>query len=240
MTNNQINRSVTLHDLGLIDFKQAWDFQEEQLHKTVKIKIENHRTEKQKNLTENHLILCEHPPVFTLGKSGAENNLLLNKNKLAEKGISYYPINRGGDITFHGPGQLVVYPILDLENFFTDIGLYLRSLEESVILTLAYFGISSGRFPGYTGVWIEPDIPAKARKVCAIGVRSSRWVTMHGLALNVNTDLTFFNYIIPCGIKDKQVTSMKKENGQEFSMKEVKKVFLEKFVEVFGVEYGAS
>lgn len=231
-----MNRHVILHTLGLMDYKKAWNFQEDLLNKIVKVKSENHHSASQKTPTENHLILCEHPPVFTLGKSGTENNLLLNKNDLIQKGIGYHRINRGGDITFHGPGQLVVYPILDLENFFTDIGLFLRSLEESVILTLAHFGISSGRFPGYTGVWMEPDLPANARKICAIGVRTSRWVTMHGLALNVNTDLSYFDYIIPCGIKDKQVTSMKKEKGREVPMQEVKKVFLEKFGEVFGVE----
>jgi lipoyl(octanoyl) transferase len=171
---------------------------------------------------ENHLIFVEHPHVFTLGKSGDEKNLLLSEERLNEEGIEFYKINRGGDITYHGPGQIVAYPILDLDQFFTDIHRYLRTLEEAVIRTLAEYGIRGDRFEGYTGVWLDPDDPFKARKICALGVRCSRWITMHGLAFNVNADLPKFNLIVPCGIEDKAVTSMEKELGEEQNLEEVK------------------
>ena len=173
--------------------------------------------------TPNYLVFCEHPHVYTLGKSGKPEHLLLDENGLKAKNATYYPINRGGDITYHGPGQIVSYPILDLDNFFTDIHLYLRTLEEAVILTMADYGLKGERYPGYTGVWLEPEMPEKARKICAMGVRCSRWVTMHGLAFNVNTDLDYFKNIVPCGIDDKAVTSMQAELGHVVDINEVKK-----------------
>ena len=189
----------------------------------------------QQMLTDNYLLFCEHPHVFTLGKSGNEHNLLIKKEDLASISASYYPINRGGDITYHGPGQLVGYPIIDLENFFTDIHKYMRLLEEAVIQTLLEFGISAGRIDGLTGVWIDHDRGSQARKICALGVKTSRWVTMHGFALNVNTELQYFNYIVPCGINDKAVTSMSQELGQEVDIAAVKKNLKEKIREQFGM-----
>jgi len=183
--------------------------------------------------TKNYLILCEHPHVYTLGKSGHESNLLVNEQELKQKNATYYKINRGGDITYHGPGQVVGYPILDLDNFFTDIHKYLRFLEEMVILTLAEYGIKAGRSAGETGVWIDVENPQKARKICAMGVRASRWVTMHGFALNVNADLDYFGNIIPCGIVDKAVTSMDKELGHLVDEQEVKKKLEKHFADLF-------
>jgi lipoyl(octanoyl) transferase len=222
-------------DLGLIDYKEAWDLQEKLFQKTVqqKIDIRNGNTSIE---TSNYIIFCEHPHVYTLGKSGSEENLLLNAEQLSEKEAVYYKINRGGDITYHGPGQLVVYPILDLDYFFTDIHKYMRFLEEVVISTLKEFGIESGRFDGLTGVWIEAETP-RARKICAMGVKSSRWVTMHGIGFNINTDLNYFSHIIPCGIDDKAVTSMKQELGIPISLEKVIAVLKQKFAEQFSFTY---
>lgn len=214
------NKQVIFQDWGRLDYQQAWDRQEQIFADTVRIKTEN-RDSQTPVPTPNYLIFVEHPHVYTLGKSGKPENLLLDEKGLEEKEATYYKINRGGDITYHGPGQLVGYPILDLDNFFTDIHLYLRTLEEAIILTLADYGIAAGRYPGYTGVWIEPDLPS-ARKICAMGVRCSRWVTMHGFAFNVNPDLSYFKNIIPCGIDDKAVTSMEQELGLKVELEEVK------------------
>lgn len=216
-----------------MDYQQAWDKQEVLLAETVRIKHENRISEVIKK-TPNHLIFVEHPHVYTLGKSGKPENLLLDEKGLEEKNASFYRINRGGDITYHGPGQIVGYPILDLENFFTDIHLYLRTLEESIILTLAEYGIPGERYPGYTGVWLDAD-NGKARKICAMGVRCSRWVTMHGFAFNINTDLDYFNNIVPCGIDDKAVTSMQKELGYTIDTAVVKEKLLKNIMQVFGM-----
>ncbi len=214
------NKEVIFQDWALMDYLTAWDKQEVIFAATVDLKTQNRN-----NGTEfpvpNHLVFVEHPHVYTLGKSGKPENLLLDESGLKQNNASYHKINRGGDITYHGPGQLVGYPILDLDNFFTDIHLYLRTLEEAVILTLADYGIASGRYAGFTGVWLDAD-NEKARKICALGVRCSRWVTMHGLAFNVNTDLNYFKNIIPCGIDDKDVTSMERELGFKLDMEEVK------------------
>lgn len=205
------NKKVFFTDWGLKDYQLAWDEQEALLSQTVAIKTAN-RVNNSLAPTPNYLIFCEHPHVYTLGKSGLPEHLLLNEAGLKEKKATYYKINRGGDITYHGPGQIVGYPILDLDNFFTDIHLYLRTLEEAVILTLKDYGIAAGRYEGYTGVWLDADND-KARKICAMGVRCSRWVTMHGFAFNVNVDLDYFKHIVPCGIEDKAVTSLAKELG---------------------------
>jgi len=214
------NKKVIVQDWGLLDYQQAWDRQEQVFAATVQTKTLNRNNDTDYPVN-NHLIFVEHPHVYTLGKSGKPENLLLDEAGLAENQATYYKINRGGDITYHGPGQIVVYPILDLDNFFTDIHLYLRTLEEAVILTLAEYGIQSGRYDGYTGVWLDAD-NERARKICAMGVRCSRWVTMHGLAFNVNTDLTYFKNIVPCGIDDKDVTSMERELGFKPDIEEVK------------------
>ena len=215
-----MNKVTKFIDWGLIDYQDAWAKQDLLFNETVALKGKN-RTENTALPTPNYLIFCEHPHVYTLGKSGHPENLLLDERGLEEKHATYYKINRGGDITYHGPGQVVGYPILDLDNFFTDIHLYLRTLEEAVILTLADYGIVAGRYEGYTGVWLDSD-NENARKICALGVRCSRWVTMHGVAFNVNTDLTYFNNIVPCGIDDKDVTSMQRELGKPLVMEEVK------------------
>lgn len=214
-------QSVIYHDLGIIDYKKAWDFQEKLFQTVVAQKLSN-RQSNNPLPTQSHLIFCEHPHVFTLGKSGSENNLLINEQQLKDKDAHYYKINRGGDITYHGPGQLVGYPIFDLDNFFTDIHKYLRFLEEAVILTLKEYNIHAGRIEGLTGVWLDADDKKKARKICALGVHASRWVTMHGFAFNVNTDLDYFNNIIPCGITDKKVTSLHIELNQKVAMNEIK------------------
>ncbi|NDG51655.1 MAG: lipoyl(octanoyl) transferase LipB [Flavobacteriia bacterium] len=211
---------VVFQDLGLIDYKEAWDYQEKRFNEILDVK-KNNRKENRQDPTLSYLLFCEHPHVYTLGKSGDENNLLVNEDYLKSRGATFYKINRGGDITYHGPGQIVGYPILDLDNFFTDIHKYLRYLEEAVILTLADYGIESTRSDGETGVWLDVG-GEKARKICALGVRSSRWVTMHGFAFNVNCDLSYFGNIIPCGIVDKSVTSMQKELRKEVDMQEVK------------------
>jgi lipoyl(octanoyl) transferase len=215
-----MNKVTKFIDWGLIDYQAAWDKQEFLFNETVALKTKN-RTGTTVIPTSNYLVFCEHPHVYTLGKSGHPENLLLDEHGLKDKQATYYKINRGGDITYHGPGQLVGYPILDLDHFFTDIHLYLRMLEEAVILTLADYGIVAGRYPGYTGVWLDAD-NLKARKICALGVRCSRWVTMHGFAFNVNTDLAYFKNIVPCGIDDKDVTSMERELGFKLDMEEVK------------------
>ena len=215
-----MNKKVEFIDWGLVDYQEAWAKQETIFDQTVALKTQN-RSNGTDLDTPNYLIFCEHPHVYTLGKSGKPENLLLDEIGLTEKQATYYKINRGGDITYHGPGQIVGYPILDLDNFFTDIHLYLRTLEEAVILTLSDYGIDAGRYSGFTGVWIDADND-KARKICALGVRCSRWVTMHGFAFNVNTNLDYFKNIVPCGIDDKDVTSMQRELGREVDMEEVK------------------
>ena len=210
-----MNKTVIFQNLGRIDYQKAWDYQEARFAEVVAIKLQNRNLPESEQLpTPNYILFCEHPPVFTLGKSGKPENLLEDDASLKELGIDYYKINRGGDITFHGPGQLVGYPILDLDNFFTDIHKYMRFLEEAIIRTLADFGIVAGRIAGLTGVWLDAELQQNSRKICAMGVKSSRWVTMHGFALNVNTDLNYFQNIIPCGIDDKAVTSMADELGQ--------------------------
>lgn len=215
-----LNKEVNFQDWGLVDFQEAWDRQEVLFKEIIAEKTAN-RTNGTSFPTDNYLIFVEHPHVYTLGKSGKADHLLLDKSGLEEKHATYYKINRGGDITYHGPGQLVGYPILDLDNFFTDIHLYLRTLEEAVILTLDEYGIIGGRIDGFTGVWLDAD-KANARKICALGVRSSRWVTMHGFALNVNTNLDYFNNIVPCGIENKAVATMDRELGEKINMEEVK------------------
>ncbi|MEY3086429.1 MAG: hypothetical protein RLZ93_348 [Bacteroidota bacterium] len=222
---------VRVRDLGRIDYKQAWDLQEELLKTAVDCKISNRKNETAV-MPQQHLLFCEHPHVYTLGKSGAFENLLLDEAHLQQIDAQFYKINRGGDITYHGPGQLVMYPILDLEQFFTDIHQYLRYLEDAVIRTLAEFQITAARYEGLTGVWIDADTP-RARKICAMGVKCSRWITMHGIALNVSPDLGYFGNIVPCGIQDKAVTSMAKELGREVSNTEVQKVLLREMSAVF-------
>lgn len=229
-----MNKKVKYIDWGLTDYQVAWDKQEVLFNETVALKTKN-RTENTHIPTSNYLVFCEHPHVYTLGKSGKPENLLLNEQGLIEKQATYYKINRGGDITYHGPGQIVGYPILDLDHFFTDIHLYLRTLEEAVILTLADYGLSAGRYPGYTGVWLDAD-NEKARKICAMGVRCSRWVTMHGFAFNVNTDLNYFKNIVPCGIDDKDVTSMQRELGFVLDIAEVKAKLKNHIAALFGME----
>ena len=230
-----MNKKVLLQDLGLKDYKEAWDYQEVLFQKTVDLKIKNRREDTHVP-TPNHFLFVEHPHVYTLGKSGDIENLLVDEQYLEQKGATFYKINRGGDITYHGPGQIVGYPILDLDNFFTDIHRYLRLLEEMVILTLAEYGLKGERSKGETGVWLDVGTPF-ARKICAMGVRASRWVTMHGFALNVNADLGYFDLMIPCGIRGKAVTSLNVELGkQEVSMAEVKEKLLKHFALLFEAE----
>lgn len=215
--------NVRFQDLGLLDYKECWDYQEELLARAVAVKKSNKGLpDDEQTLPENHLLFVEHPHVYTLGKSGSEKHLLLSEASLKARNATYYKINRGGDITYHGPGQIVGYPILDLEQFFTDIHKYMRYLEEAIILTLLDYGIVAGRIDGLTGVWLDVDDPLKARKIAALGVKCSRWVTMHGFAFNVSPDLSYFGNIIPCGIEDKAVTSMEKELGSTPEMEEVK------------------
>ncbi len=230
-----MNKEVTFQDWGRIDYQAAWDRQEALFAEVVSQKTKN-RLEGTSLPTTNYLVFTEHPHVYTLGKSGKPENLLLDDNGLTEKHASFYKINRGGDITYHGPGQIVGYPILDLDNFFTDIHLYLRTLEEAVIRTLADYSIIAGRYPGYTGVWLDADND-QARKICALGVRASRWVTMHGFAFNVNTDLTYFNNIVPCGIDDKDVTSMQRELGALQDIDAVKIRLKSHIAELFEMEF---
>lgn len=241
---------IIFEDLGIIHYKEAWDYQENLVKKNLEIKSEARRkvnsgqllmnssnpTKNYELQTTNYLLFCEHPPVYTLGKSGHMENVLMNESEMEEREIEFFKTNRGGDITFHGLQQIVGYPILDLEKFFTDIGKYMRSLEEVMILTIGEYGIRGDRSKGETGVWIEPGIPGKERKICAMGIRCSRWITMHGFALNVNTDLSYFTNIIPCGIVNKQVTSIEKELGFKVNFEEVKEKVRKNFAKVFEAE----
>ena len=238
-------QQVIYKDLGIIDYKSAWDYQEELVAKNREIKVERRMqstvdsrpsTVNSERSTINYLIFCEHPPVYTLGKSGSMKNVLLSEKEMEEKEIEFFKTNRGGDITFHGLQQVVGYPILDLENFYTDIGKYLRELEEVIIKTIAEYGLKGERSKGETGVWIEPGISGRERKICAIGIRCSRWITMHGFALNVNTDLGYFENIIPCGIQNKQVTSIEKELNKKVPLEVVKEKLKNNFSEIFNVE----
>jgi lipoyl(octanoyl) transferase len=246
-----MTQQVFFKDLGQMPYKEAWDYQENLMQQNLQVKAELREREKSRESavvsgeyenmndspsTTHHLLFVEHPPVYTLGKSGDASHILINEQTRLQKGIEYYPTNRGGDITFHGPQQIVGYPILDLEKFETDIGKYLRNLEEVIILTLADYGLKGERSKGETGVWLDPGIRGKERKICAMGVRCSRWITMHGFALNVNTDLNYFNFIIPCGIQNKQVTSLQKELGREVDFEEAKERVKKNFEKVFEVE----
>lgn len=216
-----------------MEYQQAWDLQEELLRQNILCKKEGQET-------THHLLFVEHPPVYTLGKSGKREHVLIGEDEMRERQIEFYQTNRGGDITYHGPGQLVGYPILDLERFYTDIGRYLRELEEVIILTLADYGLTAERSKGETGVWLDPDLPGRARKICAMGVRCSRWVTMHGFALNVQTDLSYFGHIVPCGIADKSVTSMEQELGSKPDENEVKQRVKKNFESIFKVQLKES
>jgi len=237
-------QQTIFEDLGIINYKAAWDYQEELVKKNLEIKSEARKAGKPDEIpkspfdlpTKNYLLFCEHPPVYTLGKSGHLENVLMSENEMEEKEIEFFRTNRGGDITFHGLQQIVGYPILDLEKFFTDIGKYMRSLEEVIILTIDQYGIKGERSKGETGVWIEPGILGRERKICAMGIRCSRWVTMHGFALNVNTDLSYFQNIVPCGIVNKQVTSIEKELGYKVDFEDAKEKVKKNFTKVFGVE----
>ncbi len=229
-----MNRNILLKDLSVKDYKETWDYQTNLLQEIVDVKIDNRRNNNKKE-TDNYFLFVEHPHVYTLGKSGDLNHLLLNEKQLKDKGATFYKINRGGDITYHGPGQIVGYPILDLENFFTDIHKYLRLLEEAIILTIAEYGLKGERSDGETGVWLDVGTPF-ARKICAMGIRSSRWVTMHGFALNVNTNLGYFDNIVPCGIKGKAVASMEAELGKKLDLEEVKSKILTHFKNLFEVD----
>jgi lipoyl(octanoyl) transferase len=226
-----MNKEVAFEDLGFRDYKDVWEYQEQRFQEILNIKIQNRRKGESKP-TPNFFLFVEHPHVYTLGKSGDEAHLLVSEQQLTEKGAQFYRINRGGDITYHGPGQVVGYPILDLDNFFTDIHKYLRFLEEMIILTLAEYGLRGERSEGETGVWLEVGTP-RARKICAMGVRASRWVTMHGFALNVNTDLSYFDLMIPCGIRGKGVTSLSRELGRHVPMEEVKEKLKTHFLALF-------
>jgi len=225
-----MNKDVLFQDLGPRSYKEVWDYQEELLKKNVQAKSIDKESGEQ---TVNHLLFVEHLPVYTLGKSGHKENVLISSEEMNDSGIEYFHINRGGDVTFHGPGQLVGYPILDLDKFKTDLGWYLRSLEEVFILTMAAYGLKGERSKGETGVWMDADIKGRERKICAMGIKCSRWVTMHGFAFNVNTNLNYFNNIIPCGIQDKQVTSLQKELGKEVDFREVKEIVKQNFEKVF-------
>ena len=229
-----MNKKVVVTDLGLIEYKNAWDKQVAIFDEIISQKMKN-RLENTQKETENHLLFVTHPHVYTLGKSGDLENLLLNEQQLEAKGVTFYKSNRGGDITYHGPGQVVGYPIFDLENFFTDIHKYLRFLEEAIILTLKEYGLEAGRSDGETGVWFDSGTPF-ARKICALGVRCSRWVSMHGFALNVNANLGYFDHIIPCGIKGKAVTSMEAELGKKINEKEVKEKIVKHLQQLFDFE----
>jgi lipoyl(octanoyl) transferase len=231
------SKEIKLEHLGLIDYKEAWDYQDKLFTSILDIKSQNRKVESEGGEqlpTTNYLLLCSHPHVYTLGKSGHESNLLINEEGLKAKGATFYKINRGGDITYHGPGQIVGYPILDLDNFFTDIHKYLRFLEEAIILTLKGYGITAGRIAGLTGVWLDHEEQVNPRKICAMGVKCSRWVTMHGFAFNINTDLDYFNNIVPCGITDKQVTSLSKELGREVPLAEVEEKLINHLAQLFG------
>jgi lipoyl(octanoyl) transferase len=237
-------QQVIFKDLGKMDYQSVWDYQERLLQENVQRKSLIHSnlsgtqlmTHDYRPPTQHYLLFVEHPPVYTLGKSGHKENILLDESELTKRGIQFFHTNRGGDITFHGEQQIVGYPILDLEKFYTDIGKYLRNLEEVIILTLADYGLKGERSSGETGVWLDPAVPGKERKICAMGVRTSRWITMHGFALNVNTDLSYFNNIIPCGIQNKQVTSLQKELGRKIDFEEAKEGVRKNFEKVFDVK----
>ncbi len=242
MSNKQ---KLIFQDLGVMEYQKAWSYQEQLLKENLEIKsqlagyssnIDVESLTNNKLETKHYLLFVEHPPVYTLGKSGKEEHVLISDAELEQKGIQYFKTNRGGDITFHGPQQIVGYPIIDLEKFYTDIGKYLRNLEEIIILTLFEYGISAGRSKGETGVWLDPDIPGKERKICAMGVRCSRWITMHGFAFNVNNDLSYFDHIIPCGIVNKKVTSLEFELGRKVDFEEVKEKVKNNFAKVFEVK----
>ncbi len=238
-----MKHSIVFADLGALQpYKQIWDYQENLLRQNVdvKTKMRNAETGAAMLHTTDHLLFVEHSPVYTLGKSGDEKNVLISLEDQQQKGIEFFRINRGGDITFHGPGQLVGYPVIDLEHYKTDLGWYLRSLEEVVILTLAEYGLKGDRSAGETGVWLEPGVPGNERKICAMGIRCSRWITMHGFAFNINTNLSYFDHIIPCGIKNKRVTSLEKELGRTVDMIGVKQKMLANFESVFNVEITAQ
>jgi lipoyl(octanoyl) transferase len=231
----QKEKELIFRDLGLMSYEGAWELQERLLRQNVELKTEA----RDKNIpadTKNYLLFVEHPPVYTLGKSGSLSNILLGDSELEERNIQFFHTNRGGDVTFHGEGQIVGYPIFDLEKFTTDIGVYLRNLEEVIIRVISDYGIKGERSKGETGVWLDSNIKGRERKICAIGVRCSRWITMHGFALNVNTDLSYFNHIIPCGISNKQVTSIQQELGKAVDPSEVKQKLKERFEEVFEAE----
>ncbi|MBK7945728.1 MAG: lipoyl(octanoyl) transferase LipB [Flavobacteriales bacterium] len=234
-------RKILFRDLGIIDYATAWDLQTRFFKETIERKIANRSLPEQGQLlTEDHLLFCEHNHVYTLGKSGKQSHLLLNEQGLREKGVQFFPIDRGGDITYHGPGQIVGYPIFDLDHHFTDIHRYLRTLEEAIIGTLEAYGIKAGRIDGLTGVWLDWTDPVKARKICAFGIRASRWVTMHGFAFNVNTDMSYFGNIVPCGIADKGVTSMAQELGGEVDIEAVKNRLRLEIADLFDAELMAG
>ncbi|WP_109616418.1 lipoyl(octanoyl) transferase LipB [Sediminitomix flava] len=234
-----MNKQTIFRHLGKMRYQEAWDYQTELFDATVQQKLNNRKAEKEggePTPTKNYILFCEHPHVYTLGKSGKESHLLLNQTGLEANEVEFFKINRGGDITYHGPGQIVGYPILDLDNFFTDIHKYLRLLEEAIIMTLADYGIEAGRIDGLTGVWIDHIEQKRPRKICAMGVKASRWVTMHGFAFNINADLSYFGHIVPCGISDKAVTSMKEELGREIPLPEVEEKLLGHITSLFEME----
>lgn len=232
-----MKQQIIVNDLGRIPYRDAWDLQEKLLREDTDAKAAAREAGAGSiPQTRHHLLFCEHPPVYTLGKSGDMDHLLVSDAELAARGIQFVQTNRGGDITFHGEGQIVGYPILDLERFYTDIGRYLRNLEDVIIRTIGDYGLAGERSKGETGVWLDPSIPGRARKICAMGVRCSRWVTMHGFALNVNTDLSYFNNIVPCGIQDKSVTSLQKETGRTLPVEEVRARIVHHFSEIFDAE----
>lgn len=232
-----INKAIHFQDLGRIGYQEAWDYQEQLFNEIHAIKVANrNKAPEEQQPTPNYLLFCEHPHVYTLGKSGDFNNLLISEEKMQAEQIQFFKTNRGGDITYHGPGQIVGYPVLDLDNFFTDIHKYMRLLEQTIIDTLKAYGIEGAHHDQYTGVWLDIDQPAKTRKICAQGVKCSRWITMHGWALNVNTDLTYFNHIVPCGIQEKAVTSIHKELGESISTESVKALLKHHFQQLFEAE----
>lgn len=235
------NKTVAFRDLGTMDYKEAWDYQELLFREIIDRKMQNRELPESDQVpTPNYLLFCEHPHVYTLGKNGSENNLLADMVQLQNKKASFYKINRGGDITYHGPGQIVGYPILDLDNFSPDIHRYVANLEEAVIQTIRRYGLNGERMNGASGVWLDAALPGRARKICAIGIRSSRWVTMHGFAFNVNSDLSYFELINPCGFTDKKATSMQAELGRAYDMEEVKNVLKQELAAIFGMELQGS
>jgi len=235
--NPNVNKQVQYQHLGLMDYQQAWDYQTQLFEQILTAKSYNrHLPAEAQILTPNFLLFCQHPHVYTLGRNGKTDHLLSSPETLSDLGASYYHINRGGDITYHGPGQIVVYPVLDLENFFTDIHKYMRLLEEAVILSLADYNVKAGRIPGLTGVWLDHEVQANPRKIAALGVKTSRWATMHGLAFNINTDLVYFDYIVPCGITDKAVTSLAAETSEKHTMAEVEAKLLTHLAALFGMQ----